>query len=462
MVMKTIQLWMRKLARTAKALAADRRGNIALISVLTMFPLLFATGMSVDFTLAQRRQDQINGYADAAALGAVTPAMMLQTSSASQTVAQNMFNGQLAGMTNITYSPADVTVTATDTGTGTAITRTVTVTYKASSQNIFSSVFGMGVLPISGTSTSTSSVSPNIDFYMLLDTSPSMEIAATTSGINTMVANTAPQGGCAFGCHETHPSSDNLGNPSNIICAGQVTASFPTGGEDNFALARCLGVPLRIDLVNQATQNLMSFAQATEAQNGATYRAAISTMDFSVNTLQVLTSDLAAASTQAGNLNAVTVYNNNCLTSSNCNSDEDSYLDTSLSNLNTAMPDPGKGTKNAGDTPQEVLFIVSDGVNDENSGGRKYPPISTASGQDWCTSIKTRGIRIAFLYTTYNPLPTNGWYNTYIAPEQSQIAPAAQACASPGLYFQVSTDGDISAAMKTLFQKAVATARLTQ
>src|SRR5579872_825607 len=246
--MRPINDLMRDLARTARALIADRRGNIALISVLTMFPLIFATGMSVDFTLAQRRQDQINGFADAAALGAVTPAMMLQNASASQAMAQNMFTGQLSGMANITYSPSDVTVTATDTGSGTAVTRTVTVTYKASSQNIFASVFGMGTLPISGTSTSTSAVSPNIDFYMLLDTSPSMEIAATTSGIATMVANTAPQGGCAFGCHETNPAADKLGNPSNITCAGATKPSFPTGGEDNFALARCLGVPLRIDL----------------------------------------------------------------------------------------------------------------------------------------------------------------------------------------------------------------------
>ena len=37
-----------------------------------------------------------------------------------------------------------------------------------------------------------------------------------------------------------------------------------------------------------------------------------------------------------------------------------------------------------------------------------------------------------------------------------------KSCASPGLFFQVSTDQDISAAMAALFQQAVATARLTQ
>jgi hypothetical protein len=37
-----------------------------------------------------------------------------------------------------------------------------------------------------------------------------------------------------------------------------------------------------------------------------------------------------------------------------------------------------------------------------------------------------------------------------------------QACASPGIFFDVASGGDISSAMTALFQQAVATARLTQ
>jgi hypothetical protein len=64
--------------------------------------------------------------------------------------------------------------------------------------------------------------------------------------------------------------------------------------------------------------------------------------------------------------------------------------------------------------------------------------------------------------TTYLPLPTNSWYNTYIAPFQPNIGTNLQSCASPGLYFQVSTDQDISAALISLFNTAVATAHLSQ
>jgi hypothetical protein len=282
-----------------------------------------------------------------------------------------------------------------------------------------------------------------------------------------MVANTSAQGGCAFGCHETNPAGDNLGNPSNIVCSGSTTKSFPTGGEDNYALARCLGVTLRIDLVNSAVQNLMSTAPTTAAQNNTTYRAAIYTMDYAVNPLtNNAVTTLSAAQTAATNIKALQVYDNSCLTQSNCNNDEDSYLDTALSVLNSDMPKPGNGTNNTGDTPQEVLFIVTDGVNDYSNGGRVINAINTQinanTSTSWCDTIKGRNIRIAFLYLTYNPLPTNSFYNNNVKPFQSQIATDAQTCASPGLYFQVSTDGDISAAMAALFQKVVATAHLTQ
>ncbi|MFY0080132.1 hypothetical protein ABTQ07_20700, partial [Acinetobacter baumannii] len=86
--------------------------------------------------------------------------------------------------------------------------------------------------------------------------------------------------------------------------------------------------------------------------------------------------------------------------------------------------------------PQKVLFFVSDGVADAyypttctrtTTGGRCQEPINTAG----CTAIKNRGIKIAVLYTTYLPLPTNSWYNTGIAPFQSTIGTRMQSCASP-------------------------------
>ena len=65
-------------------------------------------------------------------------------------------------------------------------------------------------------------------------------------------------------------------------------------------------------------------------------------------------------------------------------------------------------------------------------------------------------------YTTYLPLTTNTWYNTWVAPFQNQISSNMESCASPGMFFSVTTDGDITAAMQALFAQAISTARLTR
>jgi Flp pilus assembly protein TadG len=419
--------------------AGDRKGNVAIMFALTLPPLLFLTGMGIDYTAATERKAILDAAADAAALVAVTPTMMAQASSASVTAATNMFNSQVSSVPGLNYAAKNLTVAAVDNG----LTRTVTVSYTASSQNTFGGVLGQTTWSLSGSSQATASVAPNIDFYLLLDNSPSMAIAATTNGINTMVANTSKQGGCAFACHETNPSADNLGNPN---------------GEDNYTLAKNLNVTTRIQNLNSATQALMDTAKTTEATYSSTYRMGIYTFNTGgINTITALTSNLSTAKTLAAGIDVLQVYKNNWLTSSTNNSDEDTDFEAAMNGINTTMPSPGTGM--AGSTPQEVLFLVSDGVDDSNIGGSRNQALFDTT---WCTKVKNRGIRIAVLYTTYLPLPTNSWYNTYIAPFQAQIAGNMQGCASPGLFFQVSTDQDISAAMQALFQQTVATARLTK
>jgi Flp pilus assembly protein TadG len=417
----------------------DPKGNVAIIFAFSLMPIALLTGMGIDYTVATQKKAQLDSAADAAALAAVTPAMMAQPPSASITAATNMFNSQAAiSGTNGAASPS---VTAVDNG----LTRTVTVNYTAASKNAFSGVLGQQNWALAGSSQATSSVAPNIDFYLLLDNSPSMAIAATTAGINTMVTNTSKQGGCAFACHESNPSADNLGNPNN---------------EDNYTLAKNLGVVTRIQNLNAATQSLMDTATTTMQNFKSTYRMAIYTFNTGgINTITARTASLSTAKSLAAGIDVLEVYKNNCLTSSNCNSDEDTDFEAAMSGINNTsiMPNPGSGM--ASSTPQEVLFIVSDGVDDSNVGGSRNQALFNTS---MCTTIKNRGIRIAVLYTTYLPLPTNSWYNSYIAPFQPQIAGNMQNCASQGLFFQVSTDQDISAAMAALFQQAVATARLTR
>jgi len=448
----------------------ERNGNAAILFGLSLVPIVFLGGMTLDFSSAIQKRALLNSAADAAALAAVTPAMMTQSDQTIMTAAQNMFTAQASNIPGLNYNAPNVTVT------NSGLMRTVTVSYTASSTNSFAGILGEPNWSLSGSSQASSSAAPNINFYLLLDNSPSMDLPATSAGITAMInatknapSNGANAGGCAFACHESDPAADNLGNP---------------GGIDNYQLAQNLGVVTRIQNMASATQSLMTTAASTEASNKATYEVAIYTFDPSgvpsgnnglkgLYTVQQLTSSLTTAQAAAGNINVLEVYSNNSLTSSKNNSDTDTDFDSAMSQINSIMPDPGTG--GATSTPQEVLFIVTDGVEDKIDSTCTERTVSTSAGTrcqqpfdtTWCTTVKNRGILIAVLYTEYLPLPASGtgsnsWYNSYVSPYQSQIGPNLKNCASSGLFFSVTTDGDITAAMQTLFQQAVTTARLTQ
>jgi len=224
---------------------------------------------------------------------------------------------------------------------------------------------------------------------------------------------------------------------------------------------------MRIDVLRSATQQLMDTANATGTVPGQ-FRMAIYHFGIQAKnkqdlyTVTSLTTPTIAKGL-AANIDLMTVVGQNQF------DDRDTQFDTILPAMDAEIPNPGSGQSSA--SPQKVLFFVSDGVADEPNPGNCSQPLQGDRCQEplnvaLCTAIKNRGIRIAVLYTTYLPLPTNSWYNTWIAPfnqsGNSQISANMQACASPGLYFEVSPTQGIADAMNALFEKAVATARLTK
>ncbi|MBV9554443.1 MAG: Tad domain-containing protein [Alphaproteobacteria bacterium] len=456
---------------------------------VSLLALGTATAVGIDFARGLNFKTSLQGAVDSAAIAGASVYLNSGYSSQATTAATNYMTKAQASL------PTNNGVTTTIAVSNTA-PWTVTVTAKASINSSFNGVLE-NQIPVQVTATAHGPTNPNIDFYLLLDSSPSMGIAATAAGIQTMINNTQgqcdspPNGGsscgCGFACHESNPSSEShyvatgtmnnghLCTASNNYQYCQASGTGNPGGEDNYALARSLGVTLRIDNLLTATKNLMTTATTTEQSNSATYRVAIYTFDVAVNTIQTLTSNLTTAQNSANNIQMLQVYSNNMLTSSNDNSDEDTNYDLAMNTINTKMPNPGNGTTAAGDTPQEVLMIVTDGVEDEYQCPAQNPTSYTAcrqqylmnSNTDWCSTVKNRGIRIAVLYTTYDPIPNNGWYANFdgsgngVSSFQSQIAGTLQSCASPGLYFQVNTGGDISAAMSALFTSAVQSAYIS-
>jgi Flp pilus assembly protein TadG len=421
----------RRLCDRMRAFAADQRGNVAITFGIAAVPLVLATGAAVDYSVANSAKAKLDALADAAALSAVNKPAMALTAEVAKKNAENMFKAQAGVMKGVTLG--DVTVKITE-GTG----RASFVTYTANTATTLTGIMGFKTMAIGGNATAYSAVPTYIDFYLLLDNTPSMGVAATPADVDIMVKKTPDK--CAFACHD-------LSDKNNY-----------------YQLAKKNDVTMRIDVLRQATQQLMDTATATRTSSDQ-FRMAIFTFGTSCTKLGIgeitkLTTNLATAKSDASKIDLMTIPNQGY------NNDQCTDFDEALTVMNDEIKNPGDGSKS--DKPQKILFFVSDGVADAynpgscskklHNGTRCQEPIDIS----FCETIKKRGIKIAGLYTTYLPLPTNDWYNSWIKPFTSEIGPNMEKCASPGLYFEVSPTQGISDAMTKLFQKVVQQARLTQ
>ena len=427
----TVMSQVRRLRDRMRAFVADQRGNVAITFGIAAVPLVMATGAAVDYSVANGAKAKLDALADAAALTAVNKPAMALTVEVAKKNAENMFKAQASLIKGVTLG--DVSVKLTET-TG----RSSLVTYTATTATTLTGILGIKTMALAGNATAHSALPTYIDFYLLLDNTPSMGVAATPADVDIMVKKTADK--CAFACHDLSDSNNY------------------------YKLAKANNVTMRIDVLRQATQKLMDTATETRT-NSDQFKMAIYTFGASCTLLGIgeifkLSTNLATAKTEASKIDLMTIPNQGY------NNDQCTDFDEALTEINKEMANPGDGSTQA--KAQKIMFFVSDGVADANNPGscskkltggtRCQEPIDTS----FCETIKKRGIKIAGLYTTYLPLPTNSWYNTWIKPFSAEIGPNMEKCASPGLYFEVSPTQGISDAMTKLFQKVVQQARLTQ
>ncbi len=418
----------------------NRSGNYAMMMGLLSLPLFGAVGIAVDYSQASRVRSLLADAADAAALGAVSRGSPTYknggvftaswTEQDAKDDALNLFNAYIVNKSGFTVEK----VTATFDRAGTDIS--AKVDFQAKVPMTFMRLFGHEYVPINGSSSASIRTSPFIDFFMLLDNSPSMGVAATPADVTTMVNNTPDQ--CAFACHD-------LSNPDNY-----------------YNLAKKLNVTMRIDVVRQATQKL--FAKAEEVRvHSDQFRMGLYTFGKDATSLGLTELIAPTANLNQAKLaaNAIDLMS---IPYQNYDNDQQTDFDKTIIGLNGKINTPGTG--NGSSDRQKVVFFVSDGVGDsykpslctkKTTGGRCQEPIDIKS----CNVLKARGVRVAVLYTTYLPLPTNGWYNQWIAPFAPEIPKRMSDCASPGYFFEVSPTQGIAEAMEKLFLKIINSPRIT-
>jgi Flp pilus assembly protein TadG len=226
---------MRKLFSLIGRLRNDQHGNVAVIFVLALVPLLSAIGCAIDYTRATQIQSKLQAAADAASVGSIaklSPAFVAAGTMSSDGSIQvgvddatKIFKGNMAGTAGFTLASTSPTVAVTKTG----IRIASNVQFSADVPTMFLGVMGKSKMTVTGTSSSVVSLPPYLDFYLMLDVSGSMGLPSTDAeqtrlaAINPDNRATAYPGGCTLACHfQVQNVCGNGGQqyPTNNYCMG--------------------------------------------------------------------------------------------------------------------------------------------------------------------------------------------------------------------------------------------------
>lgn len=443
-----------------KRLLKDRAGNFGVLGAIAIVPILGIAGMAIDFSRAMELKSRLQDAADAAVLGSIAEksAGVAQAVGMTQDGPVPLSEAEAEALFTAQYGPGSAAEQSEDDNLKINLVKAkvtkngkdinAQLTYEATLQTSFLRILGKKSITVSGSAKAVYQTQSFMDFYMLLDNTPSMGVAATPADVDKMIAatkNVSDSGSrnCAFACH---------------IVAENGTINT----NSNYFVAKTNGIAIRIDVVAKAVKALTDEAERQQSYANqfrmAAYTFGETAQDVKLLKVAELTADLSKVKTGTQDIKLMSIpyqgYNN----------DQQTSFDNALTKINAEISAPGNGTTSA--NPEKVVFFVSDGVGDSNkprgctkalTGTRCQEPIDTT----YCQTLKNRGIRIAVLYTTYLPLPNNSWYNSWIKPFQSEIGTRMEACASPGFYFEVSPTQGIETAMKALFNKVIRTPRLT-
>jgi len=433
--------------RELRNFGSDGRGSVAMIFGLALIPMFMMMGAAVDYTKAVTVRSRLNHLADRAALAAVKAAAQKESDCIANPSGNNVSNFQGCGKSDIInagtaaasqYMNADpVFQNAGQQPTiglsGANGSWSATVTYSANVPAAVTKLMGVPTIPVNGSVTSNIALGTNVylNFYLLLDRSMSMGIGATSDDISRLQALT----GCAFACHSSSYESQYYDQP------------------------KAQGIRFRIDDLRDATGALVAQAKLTASANARDHiQMGAYAFDHRVSSLVEMTSDLSAVATAVKALDLPT-------------SDDGTQAADALSWLVTNKI-KGGGTGLSSATPLEIAFLVTDGVEDGIYTGWNRMVGPTGLPLPWwpswmtkaatsafpvaaCDALKSKGVIVAVVYTTYVPFTGTVQYDKLIGPFAPNISPNLQSCASSGYFFTASAPGDITRGMQSLFNKAL-------
>ena len=252
-------------------------------------------------------------------------------------------------------------------------------------------------------------------------------------------------------------------------------------------------IQLRADAVGYAVNQLLATAANTEANDGVTNQFQVGLFPFIQNLCTANANSSNSCSVGlTTNLTGSTITNFAAQLASLLDTGQDATLgsggthfENALNSMNKFITSVGTGTSSANALP--YVFLITDGSQDyqTQSGGNwssqnwtsnatvpyqnsaTIVPPNSEDKNDYCGTMKGRGITVAVLYIPYvtiqNPNASfanneDGYANNNIP----NIPAALQSCASPNFFYTASTPTDIQNALLTMFEQAVNTAHISQ
>jgi len=469
---------MRSFFRLIDRFRRDKRANVAMIFGITVVPLISAMGCAVDYSMATRMRAKLQSAADAASVASLSQKSAGYTAAAAVTgngsvaagvtEANNIFDGNVGSITGYTN------LSRTSTVTKTGIKLASSVTFSADVPTIFMKVIGKQKVTVTGTSASSASLPPYLDFYLMLDVSESMGLPSTDAeqtrlaAINPDMFAQYPKG-CTLACHFTVSNSCGNSNqkyPTNSMCLGYwisrvsptayaalvaqtSTASVPKATPPSLPTAMLPGLPnslstdptsglpavtscpvdgtanciqLRADAVGYAVNQLFKTAIDPSIQNVPNqFRIGLYPFVQHLYAYFGLTSSINGSPTNSSTINyAAANLASQLDTNANANlGSGGTHIDTAFSDMNTLITTVGDGSSSVNTQP--YVFLITDGAQDPQikgvpggswSGSNHATTIATGTSSP-CKPLRDRGILVSVLYIPYEPIqnPTASFAN---------------------------------------------------
>jgi Flp pilus assembly protein TadG/uncharacterized protein YegL len=404
-----------------RTMGRDHHANVAITFALALIPIVGFVGAAIDYSMATRQRAKVQSALDEALLaGSIAGKQALDAGSgasaaiaAAKSAAKVFFTGNTTGgASELTVDYKMNGLTLTGSGTATAAVPTN-----------FAQILGLSTFNLSVASNSSSATQPFVNVYLLVDISSSMLLPSTQAGITQMRNGT----GCALACHTT------------------------TDGTDSYSYALNQGIQLRYQVVNQGIQNLLTYLNGSSTYK--TYvKVGLWSFDSSLTQMSSLTSNFTSV---ASKFPAPALASDDAAAAT--------QFDNLISNFISTVGAAGDGSSSG--SPQKMVIIATDGVNDPTRAWATTQPSLRSQvrvfDSGFCASFKKNGVTLAIINTPYYPMPWDWGYVATLAQPGSlggatrvdDIPIALSACAGSN-FIQASDVATIQSSFTTLFNKA--------